>query len=111
MTALPSFSKAALQAGVPPRFLYWQGHSRRRYLFTRTSIDGLTGFEEGVVIAVRGGEVVWTGEVAEIASFCAGSAGREVAVYVHLLAAGRAERRAVVEDFRPRWAGPECLAA
>lgn len=110
MTPTPFLSKAALQAGVPARFLYWQGHSRRRYLFTRTSIDGLSGFDEGVVIAVRGGEVVWTGEVGEIASSNDAREGDEVAVYVHLLAADGTERRAVVEDFRPRWAA-ERLAA
>ena len=111
MTPTACFSKAALQAGVPPRFLYWQGHSRRRYLFTRTSMDELSGFDEGVVIAVRGGEIVWTGEVGEIASSGAARTEGEAAVYVHLLAADGAERRAVVEEFRPRWSGPQCLAA
>lgn len=110
MTPVSCFSKAALQAGVPPRFLYWQGHSRRRYLFTRTSMDGLSGFDEGVVLAVRGGEVVWAGEVGEIADLGAARLWGEVAVYVHLLAADAAERRAVVEEFRP-WFGAQCMAA
>jgi hypothetical protein len=65
MIAPHSLSQAALDAGVPPRFVYWQGHSRRRYLFTRTSFQGLKDFEDGVVLVVEGGEVVWTGEVAE----------------------------------------------
>ena len=86
MKPSPCLSKAALQAGLPPRFLYWQGHSRRRYLFTRTSIDGLSGFDEGVVLVVHGGEIVWTGEVAEIASLPGDPPGRDFELYVHLLA-------------------------
>ncbi len=111
MTSLPRFSKAALQAGVPPRFLYWQGHSRRRYLFTRTSVEGLSGFDDGVIIAVCGREIVWTGEVSEIAGMPSQAPNGELGIFVHLLAAGIAERRAVVEDFRPDWEREACLAA
>ena len=109
MTALPFPSKAALQAGVPPRFLYWQGHSRRRYLFTRTSIDALSGFDDGVVIAVHDGEIVWTGEISDIATLPADPELGRDGLHVHLLAQGAAERRAVVADFWPH--SQHCLAA
>lgn len=96
-------SQAALDAGVPPRFVYWQGHSRRRYLFTRTSFGGLGDFEDGVVILVDAGEVVWAGEAAEAARIAKGGDGRRRGVYVHLLAGDAGERRAVIDDFCPDW--------
>jgi hypothetical protein len=111
MIAPHSLSQAALDAGVPPRFVYWQGHSRRRYLFTRTSFQGLKDFEDGVVLVVEGGEVVWTGEVAEASRLAESRDARPRGVYVHLLAGGLAERRLVIEDFEPDWRADCRMAA
>ena len=52
-------------------------------------------------IAVSGGQIVWIGEVAELARMDAEALPRRAEVYVHLLAATLAERRAVIEDLRP----------
>ena len=52
----------------------------------------------------RAGEIVWTGEVAELGSGAAPGAA-EGELYVHLLAATPEERRVVIEDLRPAgWA-------
>ncbi len=97
----PSLSRVALAAGLPARYLYWAGHSERRYLFTCTGADGTDDFESGVAIAVKAGQIIWIGEVAELQQLDARAAARRAEVYVHLLAATLAERRAVIEDLRP----------
>ena len=97
----PHVSRAALAAGVPARFLYWSGHSGRRYLFTATSAEMLHDFEDGVALAVNGDRVVWVGDAPTLARFPADSAPRRAAIYVHLLAATAEDRRRIVEDLRP----------
>ena len=98
-------SLAAIAAGVPPRYVYWYGRSGRRYLFTAAEGGGQPGavddFAEGVAIAVRGGAIVWSGDVAALADLPRTAWHRGAAFYVHLLAATPEERRAVVEDLRP----------
>ena len=97
----PIVSRAALAAGVPVRYLYWSGRSQRRYLFTCTEPRSLSDFSEGVAIAVSGGTIVWSGEIAGFASLPPSAEARRAAVYVHLLAATPEERRRVIEDLRP----------
>jgi len=97
----PHVSRAALAAGLPARFLYWSGHSGRRYLFSSTSAEMLHDFEDAVAIAVSGDRVVWVGDASALARFPADSAPRRAAIYVHLLAATAEDRRAVIEDLRP----------
>ena len=97
----PIVSRAALAAGVPVRYLYWIGRSSRRYLFTCTDWPGLSDFADGVAIAVSAGEIVWSGEIAALASLPASAEARRAAIYVHLLASNAEERRAVIEDLRP----------
>ena len=111
MLSPPLLSKAARDAGVPPRFVYWQGRSRRRYLFTRTTFSGLGDFADGVILLVEGGQVVWAGEAGDLASLPAGLAVCESAVYVHLLAADPADRRLIVGDFLPDWDREHRMAA
>jgi len=101
MSPSPHVSKVALAAGLPARYLYWFGHSGRRYLFTCMGAGAAADFESGVAIAISGGQIVWVGEVAELARMAKHSAPRRAEVYVHLLATTLAERRAVVEDLRP----------
>ena len=101
MRSSPYVSRAALAAGVPARFLYWSGRSGRRYLFTCTSAERLADFDEGVAIAVGGGETIWVGNVAELGRMPAEAPPRRAAIYLHLLAPTREARRNVIEDLRP----------
>ena len=97
----PTVSRAALAAGVPVRYLYWFGRSNRRYLFTCTDWRSLGDFAEGVAIAVAGGAIVWSGEIAAFLSLPPSAEARRAALYVHLLASSPEERRAVIADLRP----------
>ncbi len=99
--ALSCVSRAALAAGVPPRYQYWFGRSGRRYLFTCTEAGAAGDFADAVALVVDAGEIVWTGEAAALACPPRGLRAPAGAVYVHLLAATAAERRAVIEDLRP----------
>jgi hypothetical protein len=101
MSPSSHLSKVAIAAGLPARYLYWFGHSGRRYLFTCTGANAAADFEAGVAIAVSGGEIVWTGEVVALARMADDELPRRAEVYVHLLAETLAERRAVIEDLRP----------
>lgn len=109
MTPSPIVPRAALAAGIPARYLYWSGQSGRRYLFTCTSAAALADFDSGVAIAVSGERIVWAGDVTELARMPAGAPARRAAIYVHLLAATLAERRAVVSDLQPAEAEPRHL--
>jgi hypothetical protein len=93
-------ARAALAAGVPPRFRYWSGHSGRRFLFTATTPDLLADFDEAVAIAVDGDRIVWIGEASAL-RLASASLIRGAQVYVHLLAATPEERRALVTDLQP----------
>jgi hypothetical protein len=97
----PSPSRAALAAGVPTRFLYWLGRSGKRHLFTRTSGQGISDFEDGVAIAVRDGKVIWAGDIADLGRMPEHSAPRRATIYLHLLASNAEERQAVTDDLRP----------
>jgi hypothetical protein len=101
MMSSPYVSRAALEAGVPARYLYWQGRSGRRYLFTCMGPGAIGDFEEAVAIAVSDGRIIWSGEVSALARLPGDAPPRRAAIYVHLLAANLAERRVVIEDFRP----------
>ena len=101
MSPSPHLSKVAMAAGLPARYVYWFGHSGRRYLFTCTGASTAADFESGVAIAVSGGQIVWIGEVAALSRMAEDAGPRRAEVYVHLLAATLAERRAVIEDLRP----------
>jgi len=94
-------ARAALAAGVPPRFRYWSGHSGRRFLFTSTTPDLLTEFDEAVAIAVDGDRIVWIGDASALGRPASASLIRRTQVYVHLLAATPEERRALVTDLQP----------
>jgi hypothetical protein len=102
MSSMPTLSRAALAAGIPARFLYWGGRAGRRYLFTAMGVAEAADLESGVAIAVDDDErIVWVGEVGELAALPADAPERRAAIYVHLLAATLAERRAVIDDLRP----------
>lgn len=101
MSSLPTISQAALAAGVPARYLYWVGRSGRRYLFTQMDSAAAAELESGVAIVVRSDEIVWIGEVANLAPLPNDMSGRHAEVYVHLLAETLAERRGVIWDLRP----------
>jgi hypothetical protein len=101
MSSLPEFPRAALAAGLPARFLYWFGRSGQRYLFSCTGFSGAADFESGVVIAVSGTEIVWSGEVAELLDLPKDAPARRAAIYIHLLASTLAARRAIADDLRP----------
>ncbi len=101
MVALSRVPKAALAAGVPPRYQYWFGRSGCRYLFTCTEAGSIADFADAVAIVVSAGEIVWTGEAAALASAPRGVRFPADAAYVHLLAATSEDRRAVIEDLRP----------
>ena len=111
MVRLSCVSKAALAAGVPSRYLYWFGRSGRRYLFTCTEAGGIGDFAEGVAIVVSSGEIVWTGEVAALASRPQAADLPGTAVHIHFLAATPDEQRAVIEDLRPAQGAHLRLAA
>ncbi len=111
MARLCCVSQAALAAGVPARYLYWFGRSGRRYLFTCTEPGGVRDFAEGVAIVVAAGEIVWTGEVAALASPPRTARSHGTAVYIHFLAATADERNAVIEDLRPAAGAHVRLAA
>jgi hypothetical protein len=94
-------SRAAAAAGVPPRYIYWTGHSGRRHLFTAAGSGSIADFEDGVALAVDEGRIAWAGEVAALAvAPCGGRFGHMI-FYVHLLARSAEERRAIIEDLRP----------
>jgi hypothetical protein len=101
MSLVPQVSRAALAAGLPARFLYWIGHSGRRYLFSCTGLRGAADFESGIAIAVSGKDIIWVGEVGELSSLPKDAPARRAAIHVHLLATTLGERRAVIEDLRP----------
>jgi hypothetical protein len=101
MSPSPHLSKVAMAAGLPARYLYWFGHSGRRYLFTCMGASAAADFESGVAMAVSGGRIVWIGEVAALSRMSEDAVPRRAEVYVHLLASSLAERRAVIEDLRP----------
>lgn len=101
MSPSPHISEVALAAGLPARYLYWFGHSGRRYLFTCVGVNAAIDCEGAVGMAVSGGQIVWIGEVAELARMDAEALPRRAEVYVHLLAETLAERRLIVEDLRP----------
>lgn len=111
MSTRPSVSLAAAAAGVPPRYVYWHGHSGRRYLFTAADGTGAVDFDDGVAIAVRAGVILWAGDVGEVAGIpeLAGPLG--ACVYVHLLAATAEERSSVIADLRPEHRPQVRLAA
>lgn len=93
---------AAREAGVPPRFRYWFGHSGRRYLFTRVEGSALADVTDAVVLVARAGRIVWAGEAAVVPPFGpAVAADPRYETYIHLLAADAAERRAAVRDLSP----------
>lgn len=97
----PVVPQAASAAGLPSRYLYWCGRSARRYLFTATEAASIADFGEGVAIAVVGGRIVWTGEIAALAFMLPVAGLRHASLFVHLLAATPDERRAIIEDLRP----------
>jgi hypothetical protein len=107
----PYLSRAALAAGVPARYLYWHGHSLRRYLFTCTAPDDVADFADGVVMAVSGGQIAWIGEVSGFLRLPAAARPPGASLYVHLLAATAEARRAVIEDLRPAFVSHLRLAA
>ena len=94
-------SRAAAAAGVPPRYVYWTGHSGRRHLFTAAGSGSIADFEDGVALAVDGGRVAWAGEVATLAVAPCGPRFAHMTFYVHLLARSAEERSAIIEDLRP----------
>jgi len=101
MSLVPQMPRATLAAGLPARFLYWVGHSGRRYLFSCTGLRGAADFESGIAIAVSGKDIIWVGEVAELSGLALDASARRAAIHVHLLATTLVERRAVIEDLRP----------
>ena len=111
MNALSVLSRAAQDAGVPPRYRYFFGASGERRLFTASDRAALADFTEGVVIAVRGECVVWVGDLAEMGRMPSTPWVQGSAFYVHLLAASDVGRRAVVNDMRPVERGGFRLAA
>ena len=94
-------SRIAAAAGVPPRYVYWTGHSGRRHLFTAAGPGSIADFEDGVALAVDGDRVVWAGDIAALAVAPRISRFAEMTFYVHLLARSPEERRAVIDDLRP----------
>jgi hypothetical protein len=109
MTNASFIPQSAVEAGLPARYRYWTGHGDRRYLFTRCDPASLEDFRGAVILAVRFGHVVWAGESATEARRRA--ARRGTGLYVHLLAASAAERRAIVADLAPEPAAEPALAA
>lgn len=107
----PELPRAVLAAGIAPRFLYWQGDSGERYLFTCIGTDALDDFETGVAMTVSNEEIVWVGDITALAHMPRHAAPRRGAIYVHLLAENLAARRAVIEDLRPveRMAAPRTV--
>jgi hypothetical protein len=101
MSSSPIVSRAAVAAGIPARYLYWTGRSGRRYLFTHMENAAAAELESGVAIAVSADQIVWVGEVAELALLPSDAPARRAAIYVHLLAATLADRRGVIWDLRP----------
>jgi hypothetical protein len=86
---------------VPARFVYWHGRSRRRYLFTVTDWRTLSDFAEGVAIAVVGGAIIWSGEIAALAGMERDAEFRHATLFVHLLAGTPEERRTAIIDLYP----------
>jgi len=92
-------SRVAAAVGLPERYRYWSGHSRRRYLFSRALPASGADYEDAVVIAVRAGEVVWVGEPG--AAVRCPEQTEDCALFVHLLATSAEERRRIIADLRP----------
>ena len=109
MSPWPSASQAAMAAGLPPRYVYWHGHSGRRYLFTATDGRSIADFDEAVALRVENGRIGWAGHVRELVT--APAAPPRAPIYVHLLAATPEEREAVIADLRPERSSPVRLAA
>jgi len=111
MVQSPQPSSAARAAGIPARYVYWFGQSGRRVLFTETDEAALADVSGGVVIAVRGGAIIWAGESDAFAALPRTAWLRGAEFFVHLLAASAGERRGLVADFRPAQREPVRLAA
>ena len=73
----------------------------RRYLFTALEPRSLADFEEGVAIAVAGGRIIWSGEVAALGSMPEQAPPRRAELFVHLLARTAEERRGIIQDLTP----------
>lgn len=100
MIALPLLSRAAQDAGVPPRYRYWVGRSTRRYLFSEIDAASAPDFDDSVVIATVSGRIVWVGCGSELAGPWP-SIPRDAQVSVHLLANTAEECRGILNDLRP----------
>ena len=96
-------SDLARRAGLGDRFLYWRGHSGRRYLFTAIACESLADFRSAVVILA---EFRPDGRFVGRTVTALDSAGRGwppivpagQAAFVHLLATTAEDRRAVLRD-------------
>jgi hypothetical protein len=101
--AFPAGSLAG--SALSDRFRFWRGSSGRRFVFSVYALDEAPAYAGAVVLAVRvtaSGEVpVWAGAVETLEDAAlmpvlfAGAADR---LHIHLLAGGRADRQALVDD-------------
>jgi hypothetical protein len=95
------------------RFRHWRGASGRRYIFSLYEPESCPAYDDAVlIVAVKfpGGvrrimTICDTGSLPELALARAHEAatesGESIECHIHLLAASRDERAAVIEDLRP----------
>ena len=88
---------SAVEAGLPPRFVYWSGRSGRRYLFTCIDRDWLEDCRDALVLEAQGDHILQAGEATEFRPSARGGC-EPATLFVHLLARSAEERRAIVED-------------
>jgi hypothetical protein len=100
MVALPFLSRAAQDAGVPPRYRYWVGRSTRRYLFSEIDAGSAADFGDSVAIATTSGRIVWAGCGSDLPGHRS-NVPRDAQFSVHLLANTAEECRRIIDDLRP----------
>ena len=92
------------------RFRHWRGASGRRYIFSLYAPESCPAYDDAVlIVALKAADglrriamICDTGSLPELALSrackAAAAPGESVECHVHLLAASRAERAAVIED-------------
>jgi hypothetical protein len=103
---------ALADASFAQRFRHWRGESGRRYIFSVYDPFACPSYDNAVLIAAARDEngearVVFVADTGALPEIVLARAKEEIAAFsavefhIHLLAASRAERAALMEDLAP----------
>ncbi len=97
----------ATAIGLGDQYRYWLGASGRRYLFTAIPVSSVDEYRKAVVVLAHKGRrretrILWIGEIdrhgKRRGNRLLARPSRPNRAYIHLLAGGPDDRRAVIED-------------